>query len=125
MSDLADITTAILVGGLGSRLRSEIGERPKPLADIHGRPFLTYLLEQLETAGIRHVVLCTGFRGDMGETALGSSFGEMPLEYSQEPMPLGTAGALRLALPKVRSHTVLAMNGDSYCDVNLAELWKF
>ncbi len=45
--DLADITAAILVGGLGTRLRPVVADRPKVLAPINGRPFLAYLLDQL------------------------------------------------------------------------------
>lgn len=118
MQSLTDLTAAILAGGLGTRLRHAIPDRPKVLAEVAGRPFLEHLLDQLQAAGVRQVVLCTGHQGDQVREQLGSCHGTMRLEYSQEPAPMGTAGALRLALPLLRSDPVLVLNGDSFCDVD-------
>lgn len=116
----AEVPVAILAGGLGTRLREVVGEQPKVLAEIDGRPFVTFLLDQLAAAGFRHVVLCTGFRGEAVEAALGAAHGPLRLAYSREPAPLGTAGALRLALPALTADVALVMNGDSYCGADLA-----
>jgi len=96
-NDLSGITTAILVGGLGTRLRSAVADRPKVLAEINGRPMLSYLLDQVAQAGVRRVVFCTGYRGEQVQAAFGTRYGALQLEYSQEPTPHGTAGAIRLA----------------------------
>jgi histidinol-phosphate phosphatase family protein len=45
----------------------------------------------------------------------------MRLRYSRETEPLGTAGAIRLALPMIESEEVLVLNGDSYCAADFAE----
>lgn len=120
MMGLADISTAILAGGLGTRLRSVLPGRPKVLALIHGRPFLTYLLDQLAAAGARKVVFCIGYMADMVEKELGDHYGTIRLTYSREGEPLGTGGALRQALPLFSSDPVLVMNGDSFMDADLA-----
>lgn len=125
VQDLANTTAAILVGGLGTRLRSVVADRPKVLAEVRGRPFLVYLLDQLAGVGIRYVVLCTGYLGEEVRTAFGDSYGSLRLVYSQEPSPLGTAGALRLALPLFKSDSVLVMNGDSFCSVDLRAFWTW
>ena len=52
-----DLTVAVLVGGLGTRLRSVIADRPKALAPVLGRPYLTYLLDQVAQTGADEVVL--------------------------------------------------------------------
>jgi D-glycero-alpha-D-manno-heptose 1-phosphate guanylyltransferase len=122
MSDFSKITTAILAGGLGTRLRSVISDRPKVLADVGGRPFLTYLLDQLRAVGAARVVLCTGYLGEQIQSVLGDRYKEIELIYSQESSPQGTAGALRLALPLLGSGSVLVMNGDSFCQANLKAL---
>ena len=119
---LAATTAVILAGGLGTRLRSVVADRPKVLAEIWGKPFLAYLLEQVANAGVRHVVLCVGYASEQIQAAFGNTFGGMELTYSQESTRLDTAGALRLALPQFRSDSVLAMNGDSFCDVDLSDL---
>jgi D-glycero-alpha-D-manno-heptose 1-phosphate guanylyltransferase len=122
---LARVPVAILAGGLGVRLRPALGERPKVLAEVAGRPFLAYLLDQVAEAGFRDVVLCTGWRADVVEHALGSAHGPLRLRYSPEKEPLGTAGALRHALPLLEGETVLVMNGDSFCDADLAGAWDW
>ncbi len=116
-------TVVILAGGLGTRLRSVVADRPKVLAEIQQRPYLAYLLDQLAVFGLKTVILCTGYLGEQIETTFGQTYKGIELIYSQEKEPLGTAGALGLALPFIQSHTTLVMNGDSYCAANLGEAW--
>jgi D-glycero-alpha-D-manno-heptose 1-phosphate guanylyltransferase len=122
-ASLGNLTGAILAGGFGTRLRSRVADRPKVLAPVHGRPYLTYLLDQLTSAGVREVVLLTGYMADMVQSTLGDTYQDMRLLYSPEPAPLGTGGALRLALPFIATSGVLLLNGDSYCDVPLPAFW--
>jgi NDP-sugar pyrophosphorylase family protein len=125
MQELANIISVILAGGLGTRLRSVVSDRPKVLAEINGRPYLAYLLDQVTEVGIRDVILCTGYLGEQVQAVFGDSYGELHLRYSQEEEPLGTAGALRLALPLVQSDTVLVMNGDSFCQADLRSFYTW
>lgn len=119
------ITGAILAGGLGTRLRAVVSDRPKVLAMVRGKPFLAYLLDQLMEGGVRDVVLLTGYRGEQIRDVFGRRFRSIRLEYSQEETPLGTAGAIRLALPKIATDTVLMMNGDSYCAADMCRFQAF
>lgn len=120
MQSISDVTAAILAGGLGTRLKVAVSDKQKVLAEVGGRPFLTYLLDQISSAGIRKVVLCTGYKADEIREKLGDVYGPLSLLYSTEDRPLGTGGALRLALPYLSSDTIMVMNGDSYIDTNLA-----
>ena len=52
----------ILAGGLGTRLRSEIGDIPKPMAPISGKPFLEILIHKLASEGIQHIILSLGYK---------------------------------------------------------------
>lgn len=122
--DLMGVTAAILVGGLGTRLRPAVADRPKALAEVGGRPFLHYVLTQLAQVGVRRVVLCSGYLGEQIEVAFGQSYLGVQLAYSREPTPLGTAGALRHALPLIDTESVLVMNGDSFCTVDLRAVWQ-
>jgi NDP-sugar pyrophosphorylase family protein len=89
----ARVTAAILAGGLGTRLRPVVGDRPKVLAEVAGRPFLTIILDQLAAAGFREVVLLTGHGADEVRGSLGAAHAGLRLTYSAEPAPLGTGGA--------------------------------
>lgn len=121
----SDLRVAVLAGGLGTRLRPVVADRPKALASIHGFPFLAYLLDQVIAAGLRSAVLCTGYLGDRIARAFGPTYGPLQLKYSQEDKPLGTAGALRLALKDLDSDPVLVMNGDSYCGIDFKASWEW
>jgi NDP-sugar pyrophosphorylase family protein len=121
MTGLEDTTAVILAGGLGTRLREVVADRPKVLAEVNGRPFLSCLLDRLADVGIRRVVLCTGYMAELVCEAFGGRYRGMELLYSQEDTPLGTGGALRLALPLIDSDPVLVMNGDSFCDADLSD----
>lgn len=123
-SPLRDINAVVLAGGLGTRLRSVVSDRAKVVAEIHGRPFLHYLFDQLAAAGIRHIVLCTGYMAEKVRAQIGDYYGNIGLTYSAETEPLGTGGALRLARPLLSSDPVLVMNGDSFCDVDLLQFAK-
>jgi NDP-sugar pyrophosphorylase family protein len=119
------LTGVILAGGLATRLRSVIGDRPKVLAPIASRPFITRLLTQLAQMDIRRTVLLTGHGATQVREQLGDSHTGMALDYSEEAQPLGTAGALRLALAKIDTPALLLMNGDSYCGTNLRRFIVF
>src|SRR5690242_14144702 len=96
------VSAAILAGGLGTRLRSVVADRPKVLAPVGGRPFLTYLLGQLARAGVQEVVLLVGYGADQVRSTFGADYDGLRLLYSEETAPLGTGGAVRLALPLFR-----------------------
>ena len=119
-TDLSRIDAAVLAGGLGTRLRSVLPDRPKVLAPIEGRPYLDFLLDWLAEAGIRHVVLCLGYRANAVQAHL-SAFPRVDLTIQTvvEPEPAGTAGALRYAAGALRSDPVMVMNGDSFIDGDL------
>jgi len=124
---MADIPAALLVGGMGTRLRSVLARTPKPLAPVGGRSFLGLLVRQLRAQGIRRVVMCTGYLADQIESVFGdgSAWG-VAIKYSRERHPLGTAGAVKLAQPCLHpaSH-FLVMNGDSFLEINLHQLSQF
>lgn len=115
----------ILAGGLGTRLRSVIRDLPKPLAPVCGRPFLFILLERLATQGVSNVVLSVGYRHELVREAVGGRFAGMSVDYAVEDAPLGTGGAIRLALQKCSQDPVLVMNGDTFVDLHLGKMLEF
>ena len=125
MRNLSEITSVILAGGLGTRLRPMVSDRPKVLASVCNRPFLTFLLDQLVTAQAKEVILCTGFMADEVHKELGHQYKSLNIVYSSEPEPMGTGGALRLALPLINSESILIMNGDSHVKVDLRGYLKW
>jgi NDP-sugar pyrophosphorylase family protein len=113
------LPVAILAGGLATRLGPLTETVPKSLLPINGEPFLAHQLRLLQSNGVQHVILCVGHLGQRIEQAIGegSGFG-LRVEYSYDGATLlGTAGAIRTALPKL-GENFFVIYGDSYlaCD---------
>jgi D-glycero-alpha-D-manno-heptose 1-phosphate guanylyltransferase len=124
---MQDIKAVLLVGGLGTRLRSVVPGAPKVLASVGKRSFLELLVEQLRSQGIRRLVMCSGYLADQIETEFGDGQCRgVAIEYSREEQPLGTAGAVKRAehyLQDVPAFVV--MNGDSFLEVDFSDLMDF
>ena len=109
----------ILAGGRGTRLGPLTQNLPKALVDVAGRPFLEYQLELLRVGGISEIVLCVGYLGSLVERTIGhgSRLG-LSIRYSDDgPEPLGTAGAVRNALPLL-GESFLVTYGDTLLTVD-------
>lgn len=125
MFELANIDVLILCGGLGKRLRSEIGESQKVMAKIADQPFLDILLKDLSRQGFKRVILCTGYQAHLIlEYYRTNDFG-LQIEFSQENKPLGTGGAVKLAREMVGSNPFLVLNGDVYNVIDYQKFLKF
>jgi NDP-sugar pyrophosphorylase family protein len=124
---MLDITAVLLVGGMGSRLRSVVPATPKPLASLGDRSFLELLVRQLRCQGIRRLLMCTGYLADQIENTFGDGRAwDVAIEYSREQQPLGTAGALKLAQTHLqKADEFLVMNGDSFLETDFNQLVQF
>lgn len=124
-SEFKNLTAVVLAGGFGTRLQSVKPNQQKVVVDVLDKPFLTYILDQLVEAGIKKAVLCTGHLGKQVKAKLGLNYRGLKLFYSEEKYKLGTAGALKNALPFLDSEELLVLNGDSYCKADLKKflLW--
>ncbi len=115
----------VLCGGLGTRLRPVVSDRPKSMALIDDRPFLDFILEHFVRHGVERVVLCTGYRSDVIDRWYAGSRRPYELVLSREASPLGTAGALKQAAPFITSDPFMVANGDSLIDIDPNELLEF
>ena len=124
----ADDTCAVLlVGGMGTRLRSMVPSTPKPLAPIGNTSFLQLLVQQLQSQGIRRLVMCTGYLAGQIEDEFGNGHQwGVTIDYSREPYPLGTAGAVKLAERCLSACLdFLVLNGDSFLEIDLQQFIRF
>jgi D-glycero-alpha-D-manno-heptose 1-phosphate guanylyltransferase len=109
----------ILAGGFGTRLRSVVPDLPKPMAPIAGRPFLEILLGRLSSKGFTHVILSVGYKSEIITNHFGNQFKNLALDYAIEDSPLGTGGAVRLAMEKATHNHAYVFNGDTYLDLEV------
>jgi len=115
----------ILAGGFGKRLQNVISDIPKPMADIDGRPFLSFLLDYLTNQRVKKVLFSVGYKHEIIENYFGFKYKDIEIEYILEKEPLGTGGAIREALEYARNNDVTVINGDTFFDINLLEMFEF
>ena len=115
----------ILAGGFGTRLSHVLGNVPKPMAPVYGKPFLIYLLDRLQDAGIKHVVLATGYLHEVIASYFQNDYRDMRITLSHETKPLFTGGAIRQAAQYIEGDNFLVLNGDTLFDIDIAQLCEF
>jgi D-glycero-alpha-D-manno-heptose 1-phosphate guanylyltransferase len=115
----------ILAGGLGTRLREAVPDLPKCMAPVAGRPFLSYVIDALRMQGIQHFVFSLGYKADVIEEYLKEHYPTLDYSTTIEDEPLGTGGAIKLALSRTRSENILIANGDTLFKVNVEALASF
>jgi len=116
----------ILAGGLGTRLRSVINEVPKCMAPVAEKPFLWYLLKYLSNYNISKVILSVGYLRDFIIDWIDKTRNEYPfnIEFAIEETPLGTGGAIKKALYKTSINDILVLNGDTFFNIDLNDLYQ-
>jgi D-glycero-alpha-D-manno-heptose 1-phosphate guanylyltransferase len=115
----------ILAGGLGTRLRGVIGESPKCMAPVAGKPFIQYLFRYLEREGCTRCVLSLGYKSEVVLNWLQSNTPSFEVTWVIEEEPLGTGGGILLALQATQSRQVFVLNGDTLFDVSLQDMAAF
>jgi len=124
--DIAEVPVALLAGGLATRLRPVTEKIPKALVELAGKPFIDHQLDLLHRNGIRKIVFCLGYLGEMVEHHLGdgSRFG-MQLQYAYDGEKLlGTGGAIKRAA-HLLDDVFWVMYGDSYSDIDYPAVLNF
>jgi D-glycero-alpha-D-manno-heptose 1-phosphate guanylyltransferase len=115
----------ILIGGLGTRLKSISGNTPKPMMPVAGKPFVYHLLKKLEKAGCRRIILSLCYQADMiKKTIQADAPVDCELIFVVEDKPLGTGGGLKLASESVSGDSFIAINGDTYCGIDYLDFYK-
>lgn len=117
----------ILAGGLGTRLRSMVSDVPKPMADINGKPFLSYLLKSLSGYSFDEYIISIGYMADKVIDVLGDNYCGVPIKYVVEEQPLGTGGAIKYSLENNvdKDEYVFVLNGDTFLNVNFDDVVKY
>lgn len=104
----------VLAGGLGTRLREAVPDLPKCMAPVAGHPFLYYVINYLRRQGIQRIVFSLGYKHEVIEDYLAREFSTLQYDCCIEEEPLGTGGAIQLALQKTTGEDVFVVNGDSF-----------
>ncbi len=125
MHNTGDITAVVLCGGLGTRLRSVSADRPKPMVDVAGRPFLEYILDYLIAQGVTKAVLAVSFKKEVIIGHFGNKYKSLDISYSIESTPLGTGGAIKQSIHQLADYCdqpVLVINGDTLVEYQLEDM---
>lgn len=119
----------LLAGGLGTRLRSVVSDRPKPMALIDEKPFMEYVVHELSRHGVTDIIFAVGYKGSMVEEYFGDGSGftaadgsRMTVQYAYEEELLGTAGAIKNAGRFVTEERFFVLNADTFYQIDYSRL---
>ncbi len=115
----------ILAGGLGTRLKEAVPDLPKCMAPVAGRPFLFYVINYLRSQGIEKFIFSLGYKHEVIENYLDDQFATLNFQTVIEPEPLGTGGAIQLALTKASERNIIIANGDTIFRADLQKAGTF
>lgn len=114
----------ILAGGLGTRLRGVLKDRPKCLAPVRGKSFLYWLILSLSQRGVNHFFLSLGYGADKVVEEISGWPSSFNVSWVTEEKPLGTGGAIKFCMEHFFLNEVLVVNGDTYTDCALDSFFK-
>jgi D-glycero-alpha-D-manno-heptose 1-phosphate guanylyltransferase len=115
----------VLAGGLGTRLREAVPDLPKCMAPVAGRPFLFYVINYLRSQGVNKFIFSLGYKHEVIEEYLQTQFSTLAYQCVIEEEPLGTGGAIQLAIKKATEENVVVVNGDTLYKGHLKEAADF
>lgn len=118
------LTAIVLAGGLGTRLRSMVNDLPKCMADVAGKPFLSYVIDHLRSNGVQHFIFSLGYMHEVISYFINKNYSGIS-EFSIEEEPLGTGGAIHKAAKLVKGKTAVVVNGDTLYRVDLGRIIPF
>jgi NDP-sugar pyrophosphorylase family protein len=79
----------------------------------------------LNKNNIQEIILCVGFKSNDIYQLYGNTYKDIKLKYSIEQEPLGTAGAIKNAHHMINNNSILVLNGDTFCQINIKQLYKY
>jgi histidinol-phosphate phosphatase family protein len=114
----------VLAGGQGTRLKERLGDLPKPMIPIAGKPLLEHQVELARKFGFTDLIFFVHYRADLIEKHFGDGkkFG-VHIRYVLEKEPLGTAGAVLAGFENLAEHFVV-LYGDTMVNVDLNRIWS-
>ena len=115
----------ILAGGLGTRLRSAVPDLPKCMAPVANKPFLAHVIDYFRNQGIEKFIFSLGYKHEVIEAFLDTTYASYNKQYVIEQEPLGTGGAIQLACRQATEKDVLILNGDTLFSIQLAKQTAF
>lgn len=116
----------ILCGGKGTRAKKYSNNKPKILIDIQKKPFLYWVLKNLEKKKVRNVYLCVGFLSNQINEYVDEIKSQFKLKIfiSYEQKKLGTGGAIKKALQNKKDN-FFVMYGDTFLFFNLKKILDY
>ena len=122
--ELSQIDTVILAGGLGTRLKPILKDKPKCLAPINGKPFIDILIDNYIEQGLKRFIICVGYLKEQIIEYL-CHRNDCEIVFSKEDKPLGTGGALKKAQSLIKSDHYIVLNGDSFIEIDIYKYIKW
>jgi D-glycero-alpha-D-manno-heptose 1-phosphate guanylyltransferase len=114
----------ILAGGFGTRLKPSVPDLPKAMAPVAGRPFISYVIDSLRMQGVERFIFSLGYKAEVIIKFLSEEYATLDYVFVIEEEPLGTGGAIQLAMGESETGDVVIANGDTLFKIDLSEIYS-
>lgn len=118
-----NLEAIILAGGLGTRLGELTSHTPKPMLQVNGRPFVSYVMDYLIESKVDCIIFAVSYLSNHFIDFFGESYKGVPIKFSIENEPLGTGGAIKKAAEMCQGNTALVVNGDTFCFLDIQKMY--
>ena len=115
----------VLAGGLGTRLRSVVPDKPKCMAEVRGIPFISYIIDYLVEQNFSKFIFSLGYKHELVEIFLQTNYNNIDYKVIIESDPLGTGGAIKLAAQVAQTNDFLVVNGDTLYKADIRKMYEF
>ena len=115
----------IMAGGRGVRLRPLTKNTPKPMLKVGNKPILQNILEKFRDNDYKSFIISVNYKSKIIKDYFGdgAKFG-VNIQYIEEKVRLGTAGALSLIKKKI-SEPFFVINGDLMISLDFEKMMSF
>jgi glucose-1-phosphate thymidylyltransferase len=116
------VKAIIPVAGAGTKLRPHTYTQPKALIPIAGKTILSFIVDQLQEAGIREFVFIVGYLGEKIHDYVQHAYPHLTTHFVYQNERQGTGHAVKLAYEIIQKDEVMVVLGDTICEYDVREI---
>jgi glucose-1-phosphate thymidylyltransferase len=116
------VKAIIPVAGAGTKLRPHTYTQPKALIPIAGKTILSFIVDQLQEAGIREFVFVVGYLGEKIHEYVQHAYPHLTTHFVYQNERQGTGHAVKLAHEIIGNDEVMVVLGDTICEYDVREI---
>ncbi len=125
MPEATKFKAMILTAGFGTRLLPFTKTTPKALFPVAGRPLIDIIIQDLQAAGCKSIIINTHHLYQKINLFLKKQNYAIPVHTRHEPVILGTGGAVKNVADFWDKQPFMVINSDIITDIDLRKIYDY